>query len=193
MFHFVAYAVLAFSLISHAVCATLTGKPLDSQTAAGITPSLVGVDLSSSMPRRGKQHPSTKLSSHGAGAALTTHNVPRGGTLKLKSTNGTAFSIPPSDLPGSPGSATLLLCENPACGGCLGFDLSTAPHNECLTPSLPGFQFVSVAISQPTDAGLPFAVSVSPPGCGDFSDILIVNTCFDVANPPDTEFALIDI
>ena len=37
----------------------------------------------------------------------------------------------------SSSSATLLLCEQRACGSCLAFDLLSAPHDVCLAPSVP--------------------------------------------------------
>ena len=90
-------------------------------------------------------------------------------------------------------SATLLLCEQRACGSCLAFDLLSAPHDVCLAPSVPrDFRFSSVAISQPSNEGLPFGVLVGPPGCASFAQIPTVNECFNVNGGPFTDFALIE-
>ena len=83
--------------------------------------------------------------------------------------------------------ATLLLCSAANClSGCFSFDLSTIPVNECLIDESSTFQ--SLAISQPSNAGLPFSVFVGPPGCFSFAQIPAVNTCFNANNGPFDDF-----
>ncbi|KAH9926270.1 uncharacterized protein BXZ73DRAFT_90946 [Epithele typhae] len=83
--------------------------------------------------------------------------------------------------------ATLLLCPGVNCASCFGFDLSTLPVDVCLTTS----SFNSVAISQPSNEGLPFGVLVGPPGCASFAQIPTVNQCFNVNGGPFVDFAII--
>lgn len=84
--------------------------------------------------------------------------------------------------------ADLLLCTTANCASCFEVDLSTFPFDVCETSSI---SFVSVAISQPSNAGLPFAVLVGPPGCASFAQIPAVNTCFNINQAFDT-VALVD-
>ena len=84
--------------------------------------------------------------------------------------------------------ATLLLCPSTNCASCFSFDLSTLPVDECLSTSA----FFSVAISQPSNEGLPFGVLVGPPGCASFAQIPVVNECFNVNGGPFTDFAILE-
>ncbi|KAH9935180.1 uncharacterized protein BXZ73DRAFT_100567 [Epithele typhae] len=83
--------------------------------------------------------------------------------------------------------ATLLLCPGTNCASCSGFDLSRIPVNVCFATSA----FRSVAISQPSNSGLPFGVVVGPSGCSSFAQIPTVNQCFNVNGGPFSDFALI--
>ncbi|RPD64089.1 hypothetical protein L226DRAFT_533400 [Lentinus tigrinus ALCF2SS1-7] len=85
--------------------------------------------------------------------------------------------------------ATLLLCPSVSCLSCFSFDLSTIPQNECLIDT--SSTFSSVAISQPSNEGLPFEVLVGPTGCLSFAQIPAVNECFNVNNGPFTDFAIL--
>ncbi|KAI0351932.1 hypothetical protein OH77DRAFT_1429258 [Trametes cingulata] len=80
------------------------------------------------------------------------------------------FGEAPTDFP-----ATLLLCPTDLCISCFAIDLSTLPVSMCLAES---FNIKSVAISQPSDAGLSFGVFVGEPGCENFIQIPSVNGCF---------------
>ncbi|RPD53656.1 hypothetical protein L227DRAFT_481056, partial [Lentinus tigrinus ALCF2SS1-6] len=84
--------------------------------------------------------------------------------------------------------ATLLLCPSFNCASCFSFDLSTLPIDQCLIDLSSSFE--SVAISQPSNEGLPFAVLVGPPGCASFAQIPLVNECFNVNGGPFTDFAI---
>ena len=75
--------------------------------------------------------------------------------------------------------ASLLLCRNTACAGCTSFNLSAIPQNICFSPD-PLFSFLSVAVVQPSNQGLPFGVEVGPANCGEVAAIPRVNECFDV-------------
>ncbi|RPD67810.1 hypothetical protein L226DRAFT_400942 [Lentinus tigrinus ALCF2SS1-7] len=76
--------------------------------------------------------------------------------------------------------ATLLLCST-GCTNCPeGFDLSTLPHNVCLDP---GTGFVAAYIEQPSNEGLPFAVTVMQQGCEVPRQISTVNTCVAIKPP----------
>ncbi|KAH9888996.1 hypothetical protein C8Q73DRAFT_175524 [Cubamyces lactineus] len=89
--------------------------------------------------------------------------------------------------------ASILLCRATNCVSCTSFDLSTAPLNECLTPN-PIFSFVSVAIVQSSNEGLPFETTVGTPGCSELLQIPTVNECFNINNggsEPFETFALL--
>ncbi|KAI0372686.1 hypothetical protein BV20DRAFT_38990 [Pilatotrama ljubarskyi] len=80
------------------------------------------------------------------------------------------FGESPTDFP-----ATLLVCPTDECISCFPLDMSTFPVSTCLAES---FNIKSVAISQPSDAGLSFGVFVGAPGCSGFIQIPTVNECF---------------
>ncbi|KAI1788179.1 hypothetical protein LXA43DRAFT_1063839 [Ganoderma leucocontextum] len=84
------------------------------------------------------------------------------------------------------GAATLLLCQSFNCRRCFGFDIGRLPHRVCLTAN-PGF--FSVAISQPSNFGLPFGVFVGP-RCSSFAQVPRVNTCFNIIGGPFQKVAL---
>ncbi|KAI0657955.1 hypothetical protein C8Q70DRAFT_934583 [Cubamyces menziesii] len=86
--------------------------------------------------------------------------------------------------------ASLFLCRATGCASCTSFDLSTAPLNQCLTPN-PIFSFVSVAIIQPSNEGLPFETTVGTTGCGQLLQIPTVNECFNVNGAVFETFALL--
>ncbi|OJT02917.1 hypothetical protein TRAPUB_6587 [Trametes pubescens] len=73
--------------------------------------------------------------------------------------------------------ATLLMCTTSDCISCFPADLSTFPTNMCLAES---FSMQSVAISQPSDEGLPDALFIGQPGCTAFQQIPAVNQCFNL-------------
>ena len=83
--------------------------------------------------------------------------------------------------------ATLFVCRALGCGSCTGYDLSIQPHNTCLVP---GFNFVSAYINQPSNEGLPYAVYTGPTGCGSFAQVPVVNTCYDASNYIGADFKL---
>ncbi|KAI9063874.1 hypothetical protein FKP32DRAFT_1571143 [Trametes sanguinea] len=83
--------------------------------------------------------------------------------------------------------ATLLLCTTTSCISCFGFDLSAVPTNECIAS---GINYQSIAISQPSNEGLPFGVFGSPPGCTSFVQIPAVNTCYNVSPAPFADYAI---
>ncbi|KAI0823346.1 hypothetical protein BC628DRAFT_527041 [Trametes gibbosa] len=76
--------------------------------------------------------------------------------------------------------ADFLFCSDFACGtSCEAFDLSTLPEDVCFNG--PFGAIGSVAVVQPSNAGLPFAVVVGPPNCvGTLLLVPTVNTCFVV-------------
>ncbi|KAI0372655.1 hypothetical protein BV20DRAFT_1111856 [Pilatotrama ljubarskyi] len=84
------------------------------------------------------------------------------------------FGESPTDFP-----ATLMLCTTDLCISCFPLDMSTLPVGMCLSDS---FNIKSVAIVQPSDAGLSFGVFVGAPGCLRFIQIPMVNTCFSTDN-----------
>ncbi|KAI0334581.1 hypothetical protein GY45DRAFT_1318162 [Cubamyces sp. BRFM 1775] len=86
--------------------------------------------------------------------------------------------------------ASLFLCRADNCVSCTSFDLSTAPFNECLTPN-PIFSFVSAAIVQPSNEGLPFETTVGTTGCGQLLQLPEVNECFNLNGGVFETFALL--
>ncbi|KAI0372683.1 hypothetical protein BV20DRAFT_963738 [Pilatotrama ljubarskyi] len=84
--------------------------------------------------------------------------------------------------------ATLLLCPLTGCGACSGFNLAAFPEDECFDNS---FEFFSVAISQPSNIGLPFVVGVGPAPCTSVLEIPAVNECFNVNGAIFDAFALL--
>ncbi|RPD58775.1 hypothetical protein L226DRAFT_576905 [Lentinus tigrinus ALCF2SS1-7] len=84
--------------------------------------------------------------------------------------------------------ASLFFCRSTGCGSCTGYDLSIQPHDVCLTP---GFNFVSMFISQPSNEGLPFAIYTGPSGCASFAQVPVVNTCYNAVNYIGWDFELI--
>ncbi|KAI0774795.1 hypothetical protein BD413DRAFT_611793 [Trametes elegans] len=73
--------------------------------------------------------------------------------------------------------ATLLLCESADCSDCSGWEISSLPTNECLAA---GFRYISVAIDQPSNAGMSLGVLNIVGGCGDCLQIPQVNTCYNI-------------
>ena len=158
----------------------VSGKP------STLAPSSSNIDFPPSMPRGDMlTHPTSHRGLFTNKLATTpggqTRNATTGDSLKL-----TGFTADSSQFP-----ATLLLCQEPNCASCLGFDLSTASHATCLDPAGSTFTFVSAAISQQSDSGLGFAVEISPGGCASFSTIPRVNTCIPLSGA-FAEFALVD-
>ncbi|TFK88019.1 hypothetical protein K466DRAFT_521547, partial [Polyporus arcularius HHB13444] len=72
--------------------------------------------------------------------------------------------------------AYIYICPVYNCASCYVYDLSEIPHEECLAFT---FDFHSIAISQPSSEGLPFAVYSGPAGCGAFAQVPLVNTCYN--------------
>lgn len=94
-----------------------------------------------------------------------------------------------SDVAGGAG-AILLLCPSVNCLSCFSFDLGTLTlTNECLIDQ--SSTFASAAISQPSNAGLPFEVLIGPAGCLSFAQIPAVNECFNVNPAPFADFAIL--
>ncbi|KAI0684479.1 hypothetical protein C8T65DRAFT_821218 [Cerioporus squamosus] len=83
--------------------------------------------------------------------------------------------------------AAIFFCTSYNCASCAGYDLSVQPHEVCLTP---GFNFVSMFISQPSNEGLPFAIYTGPSGCGAFAQVPVVNTCYNANNYIGWDFEL---
>ncbi|KAI0351929.1 hypothetical protein OH77DRAFT_844366 [Trametes cingulata] len=84
--------------------------------------------------------------------------------------------------------ATLLLCALDGCLSCSSFNLGSFPEEECFSTS---FEFFSVAISQPSNQGLPFVVGVGPSPCSSLLDIPAVNECFNINGAIFDAFALL--
>ena len=84
--------------------------------------------------------------------------------------------------------ADLLLCPSANCASCFEVNLDGAVLDECETL---GEAFISVAISQPGNVGLPFEVLVGPAGCAEFAQIPAVNECFNINEDFET-FALVE-
>lgn len=161
-FAIAATALVAFIQIAH-------GTPL-APVSAAVKPDVAGVTTAALFPVH-------ELSPAGARIPDTVGTSPA-----------SAFQALHSDVAQQTFPATLLLCPSANCASCFGFDLSTLPVNVCLTTSA----FSSVAISQPSNEGLPFGVLVGPPGCLSFAQIPIVNQCFNVNGGPFTDFALVE-
>ena len=83
--------------------------------------------------------------------------------------------------------ATLNLCRASNCGSCTGYNLDIQQHNMCLTGS---FSFSSVYISQPSNAGLPFAIGTGPFGCESFAQVPAVNTCYSTTGYTGYDFVI---
>ncbi|KAH9945174.1 uncharacterized protein BXZ73DRAFT_96162 [Epithele typhae] len=112
--------------------------------------------------------------------------------LPTSAENGTlpsdSFQGPSTDLGEAIFPATLLICPSLNCANCLSYDLLTTPMNTCFRTT----PFVSMAIVQPSNEGLPFGVFVGPPGCHDFLKIPAVNICVNViSGGPFNDFALV--
>ncbi|KAI0741736.1 hypothetical protein C8Q80DRAFT_152650 [Daedaleopsis nitida] len=189
------YPYLALTLAFLAHCRALPNASSTSSTistsAVILPPNIIGIGRS--YPMSLGPHP---LAPPVPPSLLTDliNILPHGGGLNTTVFKTSSAEAPSSGPPSADtvNSATLLLCQNTDCGGCQGFDLNAAPRDACLVPSESSFQFWSVAISQPRDSGLPYGVLVGPGGCTEFSYIPRVNTCYDVPNPPFTEFAIND-
>lgn len=74
--------------------------------------------------------------------------------------------------------ATLLLCPSANCVSCSVVDLDQSESKAMCYGT--GKELSSVAISQPSNEGLSFAIAVGTPTCADFEQIPVVNTCFNV-------------
>ena len=162
MFFAIAAAFVAFIQVAH-------GTPLAPVSAAA-QPNLAGVTTAASFPTQ-------ELALPGVAHTSTAGTSPA-----------VAFPGIHSDAAQQTFPATLLLCPTANCASCFAFDLSTFPLDECFATS----SFTSVAISQPSNEGLPFAVLVGPAGCLSFAQIPTVNTCFNVNGGPFSDFALVD-
>lgn len=182
---------LAFLAHGHALPNTSSSSTAIPTSPVSLTPTLIGIGRSDPMSL------SRSLLARPLPKSVLAVLLPQGGGLTATATNSTSPAKSHSAVSPSPDAAdpaTLLLCQNTVCGGCLGFDLNAAPPDQCLVPSYSQstFPFNSVAISQPSDSGLPFGVLVSPGGCTKFSYIPTVNTCYGVPSGPFTEFAIND-
>ncbi|KAI0823347.1 hypothetical protein BC628DRAFT_1420933 [Trametes gibbosa] len=80
--------------------------------------------------------------------------------------------------------ATLLLCELENCANCEELSLQVLAENlgTCFGAAFP---YISVAISQPSNEGLPFIVGAAVPGCSSFLAIPTVNVCFNINAPTE--------
>ncbi|KAI0644249.1 hypothetical protein C8Q79DRAFT_136774 [Trametes meyenii] len=73
----------------------------------------------------------------------------------------------------------LIVCGAENCAeSCTSFDLAVLPNDLCL-PALTN-QFVSAGISNPTNAGLPFAVVVGTTNCVEVIQLPATNECFNL-------------
>ena len=161
--HFATLTALALALVG-----ATNAKPTIAKHSGLGSPKASGVSVASSFPVSDLDAAQAKVK------ADTT----------LNTNGGLRIDITAADFP-----ADLLLCESVNCANCFEFDLSVLPHQTCLTAN---FDFVSVAISQPSNSGLDFGVFVGPPGCASFGQIPVVNECFNVNGGPFSDFALVD-
>ncbi|KAI9061452.1 hypothetical protein FKP32DRAFT_1526452, partial [Trametes sanguinea] len=77
--------------------------------------------------------------------------------------------------------ATLLTCTSTNCAaGCTSWTLADRGDGNCFFAG----QFVSVAIEQPSNQGLPFSVDIAPANCENWLAIPAVNTCFNINGGP---------
>ncbi|OSD02913.1 hypothetical protein PYCCODRAFT_1477222 [Trametes coccinea BRFM310] len=84
---------------------------------------------------------------------------------------------------------SLLLCQVLNCGDCITLAFSSIPVDECQL----SFLYQSVAISNPGNVPLPFAVFLSPPNlCETGVQITEQNVCFNVANNDLQDFILVE-
>ncbi|KAI0666830.1 hypothetical protein C8Q78DRAFT_1082728 [Trametes maxima] len=84
----------------------------------------------------------------------------------------------------------LIVCQSANCAGnCLPFDLAVLPNDECFSALTN--QFVSAAISDPTDARLPFQVVVGSTNCAATATLPTVNECFNLNGAVFNSFARI--
>ncbi|KAI9063878.1 hypothetical protein FKP32DRAFT_1592119 [Trametes sanguinea] len=85
--------------------------------------------------------------------------------------------------------ATLLLCPLESCISCFPIDLSILPPNTCLAEQMSNI--ASVAIIQPSNAGLPYGVFVGGGDCSEFIQIPAMNSCFGMnLGRPLTDIAI---
>ncbi|KAI0644246.1 hypothetical protein C8Q79DRAFT_928034 [Trametes meyenii] len=92
------------------------------------------------------------------------------------------------DVAGATFPANLLVCAEANCAGaCNAFDLSKIPEDVCLGTN----QFFSAGISQPSNSGLPFAVTVGTLGCDSLVQLPSVNTCFNLNGGSFATFELL--
>ncbi|KAI0629110.1 hypothetical protein C8Q77DRAFT_305620 [Trametes polyzona] len=76
--------------------------------------------------------------------------------------------------------ANLLLCPSVNCLSCFSINLANQPLDECF--AAPG-TFITAAISQPSNQGLPFGVLVGTSGCASVAQLPAVNECFNLNGP----------
>ena len=84
--------------------------------------------------------------------------------------------------------ADLLVCAESNCGLCEEFSLSGLAEDECFFVDFSG---ISVAISQPSGQGLPFAVEIGEAGCPSLTQVPTVNECFNLNGFSFDSFALL--
>ncbi|KAI0657717.1 hypothetical protein C8Q70DRAFT_260790 [Cubamyces menziesii] len=85
--------------------------------------------------------------------------------------------------------ATLLTCSEANCENCLSWDLENRGEANCFLAG----EFVSVGISQPSNAGFPFSVDISPGNCVDWIAIPAVNTCYNINGGAFEQFGVNDV
>lgn len=145
-----------FTALALALAGAVSAKPTIASHGALGTPKATDVSVAGVFPAFNIDDVQSKAN------ANTTFNL----------SGGLSIDAVAADFP-----ATLLLCQATGCASCFAFDLSTLPHQTCLTSN---FNFVSAAISQPSNSGLDFGVFVGPPGCATFGQLPAVNTCFNL-------------
>ncbi len=145
----------AFTTLALALAGTVRGTPV--ATATTLSPIINSVSAAASVP----------VVSLDLGSVAAHGNVTVG--------NGAAHT----DAAEAIYPATIFFCSSFNCSGCAGFDLSIQPHQMCLSP---GFNFVSMFISQPSNEGLPFAIYMGPVGLAAFAQVPVVNTCYNANN-----------
>ncbi|KAH9851332.1 hypothetical protein C2E23DRAFT_830342 [Lenzites betulinus] len=111
--------------------------------------------------------PRVPLSTGDAAATRTNTTLPHGG-IHADAADAAIFP------------ASFIFCSDFECGtSCEVFDLSTIPEDVCFNGVFGDIG--SLAIVQPSNAGLPFAVLVAPPNCiGTELQVPTVNECFVV-------------
>ncbi|EIW58808.1 uncharacterized protein TRAVEDRAFT_47947 [Trametes versicolor FP-101664 SS1] len=86
--------------------------------------------------------------------------------------------------------ANFLLCQFVNCQGCSSFPIQGEVEDTCIAPE---FEYVSAAIAQPSNQGLPLIFDVGTTGCQMIATIPQVNVCFNLNgnSSPFYSFAIV--